>query len=542
VLVVLFAIAGVGLLVGAALFAGGSPAASPGAAGVSGSPGASTAAVAGGSAAPAGPGASGEPSAVPGSSPSAAPAGPSQLVLAVVADVRDPRLGISTATLAKEMKAGRVAVPCEVEGLALGGDPLAHDAAGCVKASKISAAVRAHKPALGLLPEALVTPRVKVLQLGGADLFGGPAVRAKPYPLTATGAALPTAWSAFDPAQVRTLVSLGETCPAIGVSYPASAVAKGWSWALDGGTAKYTGTHMDHRFAGPRGRGWQAVDAVGTGHAGVVGSLIADADITLDDFECPMTASFRQGGIGAGLAIDPRVAPLLARNGIDVVTLASDRMTGRGAGAIQETLALFKANGIRTFGAGMNLAQAMKPAVFDVRGVRFAFVGFNDIAGSTRAATSAPGVAWLTEANVRKAIAAARKVADVVVAVPQWGSPPYHADFTARQRQQLALFWDAGADQVIGHGTHWASAVSITKGRDGDRFAIASHGNFLYGQDWSRQTQEAVVVELTFVGPHLAQARLHPYVVLDRAQPSLTAPTTDGAFVQDQVWSKSTLP
>ena len=105
----------------------------------------------------------------------------------------------------------------------------------------------------------------------------------------------------------------------------------------------------------------------------------------------------------------------------------------------------------------------------------------------------------------------------------------------------MQLFFDAGADQVIGHGTHWAAATSITKGDDGYRFVISSHGNFLFGQDWSRQTQEGVVVELTFVGSGLAQARLHPYIMLDQAQANLTDPAPTGPYVLDQVWSDSTL-
>jgi poly-gamma-glutamate capsule biosynthesis protein CapA/YwtB (metallophosphatase superfamily) len=173
--------------------------------------------------------------------------------------------------------------------------------------------------------------------------------------------------------------------------------------------------------------------------------------------------------------------------------------------------------------------------------VRFAFVGFNEIPGSAKATASTPGVAYLEPETVRQAVAAARQLADVVIVVPQWGWPEYHADFTARQMEQMELFWEAGADHVLGHGTHWASAVSLTPGERGYRFVISSHGNFLFGQDWSRQTQEGVVVELTFVGPTLAQARLHPYIMLDQAQPNLIDPVTDGKYVLRQVWTVSIL-
>jgi poly-gamma-glutamate capsule biosynthesis protein CapA/YwtB (metallophosphatase superfamily) len=536
--VTLLAVVGVGLLVGAAVFAGNSP-------GSSASPGLSASDAAIRSADPT---TGGQPAAVtPDPSPAAtsepSPRGDSgDLPLALVADVRDLRESLTMAQLAKELAAGRVAVPCGLDELVLDGNPIAADAGTCVKAGAITNAVRARKPRLGLLPAALVTPRVKVLRVGDADLFGAPRFRSKPYPVVATVANLPTAWVGFDIADVRTIISTGETCPDRGVSYWANTKKKGWDWVLDGGTARYTGIGIDRRFDGPDGNGWPVVKAVRSGDAGAVRTLISDAELTLGDFECPMTSDFVQHDTGTVFSIDPKVAPLLARSGIDVVTLASNHITDQGVDALQETMDLLDDAGVRRFGAGMNLAEARKPAVIDVRGVRFAFVGFNEIPGSAKAGSGTPGVAWLTEANVRASISAARNVADVVIVVPQWAWPEYHAEFTARQKEQMALFWDAGADHVIGHGTHWSSAIAITKGERGSRVVISSHGNFLFGQDWSRQTQEGVLPELTFVGTRLVQVRLHPYIVMDQAQPNLITPTTDGKHVLEQVWSVSLLP
>ncbi|MCU0477489.1 MAG: CapA family protein [Chloroflexi bacterium] len=538
-LVLLVSLAGVGLLVGAAVFASGAPGATQGPGSSPGASGAAAASEAPGSSGAVPSGGSASPDA--GATPGTTPAGSAELALALVADVDDLRVGLTVAKLAAEIEAGRVAVPCGVSALALAGDPVAVDPAACAKTSDIVTAVRKTKSSLGLLPPALVSPRVKALRVGGADLFGSPSIRAKAYPLVATVDSPPAAWTSFDPAEVRTLISTGDTCPDRGVSHQANTLGKGWDWTLDGGTAKYTGTRMDRRFDGPDGNGWPVVDAVRTGNEGAVRTLISDAEVTLNDFECPMTSKFRQHDTGTIFSIDPKVAPLLAGAGVDVVTLASNHMTDQGVAALKETLALFDENGIERFGAGMNLSEALKPAVLDVRGVRFAFVGFNEIPGSARADASTPGVVYLDEANVRRGIAAARKVADVVIVVPQWGWPEYHANFTARQKQQMKLFWDAGADHVIGHGTHWAGPVSITKDDRGFHFVMGSHGNFLFGQDWSRQTQEAVIVEATFVGSRLAQARLHPFIMLEQAQANLTNPTTDGKYVLTQVWSNSIL-
>ncbi len=476
-----------------------------------------------------------EPSTGPSAEPSA-PAGPVDVPLALVADIRERRTGLSADRVRADLEAGAIVIPCGIEGVSLGGKAVGLPSTECQDADKIGTWVRAKAGRFGLVPPGLVNPRIKVLRVGAADLFGGPKRRASDYPLVARADGWPASWTAYDPNEVRTLISLGDSCPDRGVSNQTNTLGKGWDWALNGGTAKYTGRHWDSRFD------WWVVDAKRTGNEGAVTALISDAEITLDDFECPMTKHFVQHDTGTVFSIDPKVAPLLARHGIDIVTLASNHLTDQGTGALRETLALFDKNKIKRFGAGMNLAEALKPAVIDVRGVRFGFVGFNEIPGSAKAGAGTPGVAYLTSSNVKKGVAAARKVAEVVIVVPQWGWPEYHANFTARQKNQMDLFFEAGADHVIGHGTHWAAAVAIRPGEEGDHFVISSHGNFLFGQDWSRQTQEGVIVELTFVGTRLAQARLHPYIMLDQAQANLVDPATDGKFVLDQVWSNSKLP
>ena len=106
--------------------------------------------------------------------------------MALVADVDDLREGLTSAKLAAEIKAGRVAIPCGLAALTLSGDPVPVDAAACRKTSEIVTGVRKVKASLGLLPAALVTPRVKVLRVGGADIFGSPSIRKKAYPLVAT--------------------------------------------------------------------------------------------------------------------------------------------------------------------------------------------------------------------------------------------------------------------------------------------------------------------------------------------------------------------
>jgi poly-gamma-glutamate synthesis protein (capsule biosynthesis protein) len=427
-----------------------------------------------------------------------------------------------------------------VTAVSLSGKPLAlATGTTCLPAEQIGAKIHTTAKVIGLLPPGLVTPSVKVLSIGQADLFGSPTHRALPYPLTARTADR-APWTAYDVNDVRTLISTGDTCPDRGVSLLAVTKRKGWNWVLSGGNAHYASFHMDTQYSGPNGKGWPVPTIRRNGNTGTVAALIADNDVSANDFECPMIANWTQHNSGMIFTIDPKVAAMLAtKGGLKVVTLGSNHITNGGRAGVVETLKYLDAAGIKHTGAGKNLADALAPAVVDVRGVKFAFVGWDDIKGSAAATSTHAGVAPMTDANVCNSIKAARQVADVVIAMPQWGWPEYHNTITKEQIAQRARFYECGADGILGSGTHWASWASITPGANGPQFAIGSHGNFLFDQNWSQQTMEGVVVEVTFVGTRVAQFRLHPYVVVQGAQPNLLDPLGDGKYVLARVWSVS---
>jgi poly-gamma-glutamate capsule biosynthesis protein CapA/YwtB (metallophosphatase superfamily) len=472
--------------------------------------------------------------ATPAPSPTASPtpAPPAPFPAAVIARFDDNRPNITSEALQAALAGGKVTVPCEFTSLSLGAAALTiATSTPCLPVEQITATIH-DKGGLALLPPGLVTPSIKVLPIGEADLFGAPKHRAMAYPLFATVSA-PAAWTEYSEGDVRTLISTGDTCPDRGVSYMANTKGKGWDWVLNGGSVRY-------RYMVTSDWGWP-VPAVAYNHDnGAVADLISDNDVSANDFECPIVKNAVQHNTGTIFNIDPRAATLLAtKGGLKVVTLGSNHITDAHQSGIIQTLNYLDAAGIKHTGAGRTLADALAPAVVEVRGITFAFVGWDDIHGSQSATSTRPGVAPMTNDNVCNSIKAARAVADIVIAMPQWGWPEYHATITKEQIAQRTLFYDCGADGILGSGTHWASWASILPGPNGPRFAIGSHGNFLFDQSWSRQTMEGVIVEVTFYGKTLVQFRLHPYVITHGAQPNLIDPTTDGRFVLKQVWSVS---
>ena len=418
----------------------------------------------------------------------------------------------------------------------------------CLPADEIASHLVDQPGALALLPAGLVVPTIKVLPVDGADLFGDVEARTLSYPFTTTVKGPPEGW-AHDPGEIRTLVSLGDSCPDRGVAFAAITQGRGWDWVFGGGTAEYTAVYPNPVPPGSVGNGFNIVDAVPTGNEGAVAQLVSGADVTLDDFECPVVDDFIVNE-GTLFSIDPAVLPRLRDTyGVDVASLAANHLFDRGQAGFFSTLEKFKEAGIPVTGAGLELDAALEPALVDVNGLTFGFIGFNQIVGSVEAAPGVPGVAWLNEENIREAASRARAAADVVICVPQWWGgdtvgpgAEYHATFRGDMREHQGQMFDAGCDQILGHGTHWSGPIEITATADGDhRVTVVSHGNFLFGQEWSQQTQEGVIMELAFRGTELAQARMHPYIMLEQAQANLTDPETDGTHVLNRIYEASGL-
>jgi poly-gamma-glutamate capsule biosynthesis protein CapA/YwtB (metallophosphatase superfamily) len=469
----------------------------------------------------------------PTPSPSPTPEPEVEVPLAVVTGFTNLRSTITRVEVDALAEADTIVQACELF-------PAIDPPPRCEPAEAIIGYIQEHQAEIGLVPAGLVQPTVRVLPVDGADLFGGPAVRAEAYPLTRRVQGPPAEWL-HDPDEIRTLISLGDSCPDRGVAHAAITLGRGWDWVFGGGTASYTAVYPNPAPPGHVGNGFNIVDAVPSGNAGAVADLVSGADVTLDDFECPVVDDFTVNE-GVVFSIDPAVLPRLRDTyGVDAATLAANHLFDRGAAGFAETLDQFAAAGIPTTGAGPDLDAALEPATVEVEGLSFGFVGFNEVVGSPAAAAGQPGVAWLTDENVVEAVARARLAADVVICVPQWwGGSEYHAEFRGAMRDQQATFFEAGCDHVLGHGTHWSGPIELSTDSDGaSHVTLVSHGNFLFGQGWSQQTQEGVIAELAFRGTELAQVRLHPYVMLEQAQTNLTDPKTDGAYVLTRIYEAS---
>ncbi|MFM8320433.1 MAG: CapA family protein [Chloroflexota bacterium] len=245
-----------------------------------------------------------------------------------------------------------------------------------------------------------------------------------------------------------------------------------------------------------------------------VGDTLRAADLSIGVFNATMSDRAERTGcqITYTLVGDPNNADALAAAGFDLMSVATNHIKDCGKmkswcnEAFFDTLDNLQRVGIAAVGGGENLAAALQPVVLTVNGVRFGFVSLGDskmdefvFAGDT-----APGIAHLDEQNARAAIAAARQAADVVIALPHWGSEDnWVANWI--QRSQARYLVEAGADLVVGNHTHVLQGIQTIDGTD----VFYGLGNFMFDQDL-RDHRQGVILLVRFVGTRYAGYELIP--------------------------------
>jgi poly-gamma-glutamate synthesis protein (capsule biosynthesis protein) len=173
----------------------------------------------------------------------------------------------------------------------------------------------------------------------------------------------------------------------------------------------------------------------------------------------------------------PGGAEVLRNGGIGAVCLANNHMMDFGQDGLVKTLEELDRAGVRRFGAGRNIGEALSPFYVEKDGIRLALLGRSAVVVSSPcyANGETPGVAHFNLEETKQAIKASRKEADIVAVAVHWGVEHYSYP-TPEQRKQAKELIDAGADLILGHHPHVLQGIE----RIGDGLVCYSLGNFLF--------------------------------------------------------------
>ncbi len=229
--------------------------------------------------------------------------------------------------------------------------------------------------------------------------------------------------------------------------------------------------------------------------------VLKNADITFINLETPLIENCPVTSEGMVFCGDVRNVEGLTFAGVDIASLANNHAGNYGTSGVEKTKELLNKNGIMVTGLGGEI-------ILDIRGIKFAFLGFNDVTKPQ------PGISNVEEEKVKEEITNAKTKADVVIVTFHWGTE-YQAQPDQRQKYLGHLAIDAGADLIIGNHPHWIQPVEIYK----DKLITYAHGNFIFDQEWSQKTREGVVGKYTFYDKELIDVEFLPVLIEDYGQP-----------------------
>lgn len=178
--------------------------------------------------------------------------------------------------------------------------------------------------------------------------------------------------------------------------------------------------------------------------------------------------------------VHPEKVKLMQEMGIDLVTLANNHALDYGRDAMLDTIDTLDHAGIRHVGAGKNLAEARKPAIVELNGRTFAFIGATRVypEADWAAGTDSAGMfsAYDGGAALAEEVKEAKQQADYVIAYVHWGIEREEMPNEVQKSIAHRLV-DAGADLVVGAHPHVLQGLEYYQG-----VPIAySLGNFVFG-------------------------------------------------------------
>jgi poly-gamma-glutamate synthesis protein (capsule biosynthesis protein) len=258
---------------------------------------------------------------------------------------------------------------------------------------------------------------------------------------------------------------------------------------------------------------------------GPVAGLMRDADLTIVNLECAITDSDnRWSGVPKAFyfGAPPQAVQTLLDAGVDMVSLANNHILDYDTEGLLQTLHHLQQHGILFAGAGVDLAQAQRPAILECRGIRLGMAAFCDHQADFAAQAYAPGIAYLDFGDEPAVLFAWRSALEALqreavhcpVLSLHWGpNMVLRPSKTFRRLAHAAI--DMGWKVLFGHSAHVFHGIEIYRGCP----LIYAAGDLVddYHVDPEFANDHQLLFELELDARSLRCIRLHP-VFIGRCQ------------------------
>ncbi len=244
-------------------------------------------------------------------------------------------------------------------------------------------------------------------------------------------------------------------------------------------------------------------------------SFIGEADVAFGNLEGPASDVGYNVGSIYSFRMRPESLEAAQAAGFDVVSVANNHSGDWTVAAFADTVARLKNLKLLYPGGGNNYEEATTVQVKKVNGLTIGFLGFSDVGPTWLSATSiSPGILLASDPRYEDIIKAAASQVDILAVSIHFGEE-YKLSSNTRQQYLARLAIDSGAKIVAGHHPHVIQELERYQGG-----VIAySLGNFIFDQNFSRETMEGGVLEVTIEDKDITSVQLKKVLLNNHYQP-----------------------
>lgn len=216
---------------------------------------------------------------------------------------------------------------------------------------------------------------------------------------------------------------------------------------------------------------------------------------------------------------NPGMEKVLRQANFSVVSLANNHTPDFGQQGLEDTINYLKNARIEYTGSGRNELEANLPKFVEKKGIKFAFLSFNDsdvVPKSYGASDTHAGTAFMNIEKMVKAVEETKTNADFTI-VSMHSGTEYIPTPNQSQINFAHAAIDAGADIVIGSHPHVVQTMEKYEGK----YIFYSLGNFVFDQMWSRETREGLMIKIFFDKEGVTKIDILPTLIENYSQPKI---------------------
>lgn len=220
--------------------------------------------------------------------------------------------------------------------------------------------------------------------------------------------------------------------------------------------------------------------------------LLRSTDFNFGNLESPISGNDRILGKGLSFNTHTRDVAGLVEYNFKVLNLANNHALDQRLPGLQFTQKFLTEKGITYLGVGDNLDEAWTPKIFKAGDIKIGFIGASYASVNDGGVARNDYVARIEDTErLKGAIKRLEPETDFIVVTMHAGIE-YTRKPNSSQIEFAHAAIDHGADMVVGAHPHWVQTMEQYQGK----YIFYSLGNFVFDQEWSRDTKEGLILKI----------------------------------------------